>query len=334
MNFQLASSKSAQDAFQLVCELQSQFVELLENLQSPLGKSRPFERVAWLREGGACGGGFRLMAARDSVFNRASVNVSQVHYEKDVDKKVSSATAISTIVHPLAPQAPSFHMHISWTEPKQKKGYWRIMADLNPSCPEPSDALRFRDAFALVMPEALLKLGEAQGERYFQIPALRRSRGVAHFYLEEFFTENDAADMALARNFGQRMVEVYASIVSGRIQGQNLRPDSGVARQLEYHSVYFLQVLTLDRGTTAGLLVHCENDVGVLASLPSHVSRNFIEKCVPLHPSLQQMLLRRILAELPNDDIVHVTDEVKVRIANVLRSFYNEYPQAQELLSR
>ena len=42
-------------------------------------------------------------------------------------------------------------------------------------------------------------------------------------------------------------------------------------KQLAYHTRYFYQVLLLDRGTTAGLLVHDDNDVGTLGSLPGQV---------------------------------------------------------------
>ena len=38
------------------------------------------------------------------------------------------------------------------------------------------------------------------------------------------------------------------------------------------HSLFF-QVLTLDRGTTHGLLAHGDNDVGTLGSLPNFVSK-------------------------------------------------------------
>jgi len=34
---------------------------------------------------------------------------------------------------------------------------------------------------------------------------------------------------------------------------------------------------TADRGTTSGLLVHDENDVGILGSLPSHVDKKLLE---------------------------------------------------------
>jgi coproporphyrinogen III oxidase len=34
------------------------------------------------------------------VFDRASVNVSQVHYADEPTRKLASATALSTIIHP------------------------------------------------------------------------------------------------------------------------------------------------------------------------------------------------------------------------------------------
>ena len=49
--------------------------------------------------------------------------------------------------------------------------------------------------------------------------------------------------------------------------------DEATAQQLAYHTLYFFQVLTLDRGTTSGLLVHDQNDLGIMGSLPAWVDR-------------------------------------------------------------
>ena len=133
-----AQSLSATDALELVSMLQARFVGGLECVSSAFGQEMSFEKTEWLRDGGQHGGGNRYSLPESAMFNRASVNVSQVHYDDMPEKKLGSATAISTIIHPQNPHAPSVHIHISWTEMKGQgdaalSGYWRIMADLNPS---------------------------------------------------------------------------------------------------------------------------------------------------------------------------------------------------------
>jgi coproporphyrinogen III oxidase len=332
MTLQLASSKTAQKAYALVQDLQSKLVQRLDALLPHLGHTR-FRPVEWLRAQGEYGGGVRYMAHDESLFNRASVNISQVQYEKDPARKLASASALSTIVHPRNPYAPSMHMHISWTEMKSGHGYWRIMGDLNPSIPNAVDTASFQQMLQNAT-GPLFQAGKEQGEHYFHIPALGRHRGVAHFYLEEYNSGNADADFSLAKNFGERLIETYGSIVEAALKNQSAISDAARRQQLEYHTLYFLQVLTLDRGTTSGLLVHNENDTGILGSLPSHVDRQLLESWIPRHPPLQQKLLKELIATLPEPTPSLVDDAVKVKIAEAARRFYQQHPEAQDLLAK
>ncbi|MCX6128087.1 MAG: coproporphyrinogen III oxidase, partial [Proteobacteria bacterium] len=150
MTLQLAETQAAQAALSLVKDLQTYLVKKLDALPPSFSSNSRFKSVEWFRAQGEFGGGSRLVAVDTDLFNRASVNVSQVQYEKDPSRKLGSATAISTIVHPRNPFAPSMHMHISWTEMKSGDGYWRIMGDLNPSIPEKSDTQIFDKALEAV----------------------------------------------------------------------------------------------------------------------------------------------------------------------------------------
>ena len=111
-----ARSAQAKEANSLVKGLQLYFVSKLNSLALTFGEGRACESVTWERDGGRHGGGVRYEARDNTVYDRGSVNVSQVHYDDDEKKKLSSATAISTIIHPRNPHAPSMHMHISWTQ--------------------------------------------------------------------------------------------------------------------------------------------------------------------------------------------------------------------------
>lgn len=318
-----AKSKAAHD---LVKALQGHFSRRLTELVER-GEFRP---ATWLRDGGRHGGGTRLTYAGGGYFNRASLNVSQVHYDDDPERKLGSATALSCIVHPDHPRQPSIHLHISWTEMKAGDGYWRLMADLNPSVPLEGDRIQFVEALKHAA-GSLFADGAEQGDRYFAIPALHRHRGVAHFYLEQYRSGDPRADHALAERFGRTMIDAYAEILAA---GRRLAAPTEAEReaQLHYHTVYLFQVLTLDRGTTSGLLVHDQNDVGILGSLPARVDRRLLESWKPLVPKAQADLVQALVEVVPTDG--RIEDAQKLAFCTALRRFYQAHPSALDLQAK
>jgi len=322
-----ATSASAAHALGLVTALQRRFVQGLEKLAIDQGSGQRFSAVEWLRDAGRHGGGMRFETADDEIIGRGSVNVSQVHYDDVAEKKLGSANAISTIIHPVHPLAPSVHIHISWTEMKNGQGYWRIMADLNPSNEHPAHTAQFFAALKKAAPTQFDE-AKAQGERYFYIPALARHRGVAHFYLENYRTGDAAADYALARSIGEAAIDTYLAILTDAMLNAAKPTDAQRAAQLAYHTLYFLQVLTLDRGTTTGLLVHDQNDVGIMGSLPAYVDRRLLSAWVERMQPPQDLLLHALIAALPNTSPALVDTEVKAQLATVLRRHYSAHPEA------
>ena len=322
-----SKSSEAKVAYTLVETLQAYFVDKLNHISHTLGQSQSYEPVEWERDEGIHGGGVRYEARDESVFNRASVNVSQVHYDEDKTKKLSSATAISTIIHPTNPHAPSMHMHISWTQMRDGKGYWRMMGDLNPSLQNHDFQKEFELALKNVSGQYYAE-GKAQGDRYFNIPILGRTRGISHFYLENFNTGNFEADRDFAHSMGRAIIDSYIAITMKALQTYSSYTDKERATQLDYHTLYLFQVLTLDRGTTSGLLVHDQNDVGIMGSIPSHVNKPLLYSWLDLMPHPQERLLLRLLDALPEGQIVTVTETVKKRLANAVRAHYKEFPEA------
>lgn len=320
----MAEPTPAGEALALVEALQARFVAALSAIAAD---PDAFQPVSWVRHGGATGGGTRLATGGGAVFDRASVNVSQVRFDRP-DAAIRSATALSTIVHPRHPRCPSFHAHVSFTVPRDGAGTWRMMADLNPSLPEGGDIARFVAALAAVLgpwlPRAL-----RQGDRYFWIPALERHRGVAHAYLEGFATGDEAADRAFALRFGEGMLDAYAGILGDAMRRASPSDAQERALQLQYHTLYFLQVLTLDRGTTSGLLAHDQNDVGTLGSLPSRVDPERLRSWRDRVPQVQQPLLDALIAALPADGAVD--DPVKAELAATVRRHYTDHPEALAL---
>jgi coproporphyrinogen III oxidase len=322
-----ANSTRAARALELVGSLQQRFVQGLEGLAHELGSPQRFAAVEWLRDEGRHGGGVRYETADGGLFGRGSVNVSQVHYDDVPGKQLGSANAISTIIHPAHPLAPSVHIHISWTEMKDGAGYWRMMADLNPSNEIEADKTTFLAALQQAAP-AQFDEAVAQGERYFYIPVLGRHRGVAHFYLENYNSGDAAADFALARSVGETAIDTYLAILGRTLHAVSEPSAEQRARQLAYHTLYFLQVLTLDRGTTTGLLVHDQNDTGIMGSLPARVDRDLLRSWVERMPAPQDALLTALTKALPPDSPAYVDVAAKQRLAAVVRAHYRSHPGA------
>lgn len=312
----------------LTTQLQSYFVKALDKLSSEIGGSKNFEPVEWFREEGKFGGGIRYVSSDEKLFNRASVNVSQVQYEGDTTKALASATALSTIIHPRNPYAPSIHMHISWTEMKDGKGYWRMMADLNPSIFDFDDTMKFEKCLEKSSKDYYAEASK-QGDKYFYIPVLKRHRGVSHFYLEDFKTDDKAADLQMAKTLVENVIDTYVEIIKNQIINNTEISQEAKDKQLDYHTLYLFQVLTLDRGTTSGLLIHNENDVGILGSIPSHVNKELLLSWKDKMPKGQEELVQA-LADCLNDN-GNVDESEKIKLAQAVRNFYTKNPEALKM---
>lgn len=201
------------------------------------------------------------------------------------------------------------------------------MADLNPSNPDASDTQEFENMLQEAG-ESYYAEGSAQGNRYFYIPALKRHRGVSHFYLENFTTDDEVADQNYALNFGTKVIDTYISIIRNALKNRVSYDEVARLNQLHYHTLYLLQVLTLDRGTTSGLLIHDQNDVGIMGSLPSHVDKRLLQSWVGKLNGIQNDLLQAIIDSLGEGDTILVDEKIKAVLANVVRTHYKQNPHA------
>lgn len=319
----LASSQSAVSALDQLTQLQSSFRnQLIEISKIPeLSENETcFNTVSWLRDNGQHGGGERFEASEGGIFNRASINVSQIQYEDIPEKKFVSATALSTIIHPKNPLAPSIHIHISWTELRDGKSYWRIMADLNPAIEDKADTQQFLNVVKKAAGQHF-DSGIEQGDEYFFIPSLNKHRGVCHFYLEGFVGDSNTPEN-YAIDFGQLVIDCYVTLLKDKLLSASPISDADRMQQLDYHTLYFFQVLTLDKGTTAGLLIHNQNDVGTLGSLPSHINRDLLKLWRNEAAPDLKALLNELLSVLPHVPKPEITLEIKQNIADALRRHY------------
>jgi len=328
MKMTMAKSQDAIDAYRLVRGLQKRFADKLSLLSADIGENKAFEEMTWLRDGGLHGGGSRFEARDKILFNTASVNVSQVHYNEQPDRNLQSATAISTIIHPKNPHVPSIHIHISLTELKDNKSYWRVMADLNPSINNEEDRVIFEKALINLAGETYAE-GSAQGDKYFNIPALNRTRGISHFYLENYKTDDKKKDYDFAYAFGEGIIDTYVDIVTNAFKTRTSISADDIKQQLEYHTLYLFQVLTLDRGTTSGLMIHDQNDVGIMGSLPTFVDKKLLQSWSANVNTPQEKLVNALADAIDATGAIDVL--TKMKLAQAVRDHYEAYPQALDM---
>lgn len=327
MQINFSQNQKAKDALDLVRSLQARFVNKLNTLSKTHGSNKSFEEVLWQRNNGLNGGGSRFEARDETLFNTASVNVSQVHYDNE-DKKLQSASAISTIIHFKNPNVPSIHIHISLTILKDNKAYWRIMADLNPSVVHDEDKNEFEKALKNLSLDKYDE-GVKQGEKYFFIPALNRHRGISHFYLENFYTDNEKKDYEFALNFGEGIIDKYIEIITNALTNRQEISEKDLETQLDYHTLYLFQVLTLDRGTTSGLLIHSENDVGIMGSLPKYINKKLLNSWSKKVQKEQKSLVEMLVSVISDKGEINI--QTKKNLASQVRKFYKINPNALSL---
>lgn len=327
----MSKSQDAIKAYEIVKALQKRFVDKLDDLSAKYGENKKFQEVNWLRNNGVYGGGSRFEAKDEVLFNTASVNVSQVHYDEDLTKSLQSASAISTIIHPRNPNIPSIHIHISLTSFKDGNSYWRIMADLNPSLENMEDKKIFDESLKQISKENYEE-GTKQGEKYFFIPALNKHRGVSHFYLENYKSEDKQKDFDFALEFGETVIDTYINIISNAFKTRETFSVQDIKKQLDYHTLYLFQVLTLDRGTTSGLLIHNENDVGIMGSLPKFVNKKLLISWIENMEKVQKTLLENIISSIEDNGVINT--QTKEKLAQVVRNHYKNNPDALKYQAR
>ena len=199
------------------------------------------------------------------------------------------------------------------------------MADLNPSLQNDEDKEVFDNKLKELAQETYDE-GTKQGEKYFFIPALNRHRGVSHFYLENFKSEDKQKDFEFALNFGEGIIDTYIDIISNAFRNRTTFSVQDIKKQLDYHTLYLFQVLSLDRGTTSGLLVHNQNDIGIMGSLPSFINKNLLKSWQEKVEKPQDELIENLVKQIGDRGIID--KNTKEKLAQKVREHYKKYPQA------
>ena len=326
-----------QAVVQVVEQLQHSFVTVLQALDP---QDAPFHPISWLRDEGLHGGGTRYQSPSESLsFKQATVNVSSVHFDDVAKYPIDSATALSVIIHPHHPHAPSMHFHISFMEPKKGKAYWRLIADLNPAIPRAEDEQIFSQAVQQVPHLSKVLYADAKqfGDKYFYIPSLGRHRGTYHFFVgkldDDELSFDNSCEMAVA--LANTVISTYATMVNKALREHPLQKIAAeevtelAAQQIAYHTLYLYQVLTLDRGTTHGVMAHNQNDIGTLGSLPPRINCELLKHWMQTRtPSPQNELLLQVLDIIPSNGAID--DAVRGELAEIVRVHYRSSAEARK----
>ncbi len=323
-----AQSEEAKEVNLLFSGLQVYFVSKLNALALQFGEGKSCKSVMWECEKGKCGGGKRYEAKDKALFNHASIDVSEIHYEDKKNKTLESTSVdYNATIHPDNPHIPSLHLSVSWEKIKEEKACWHLIADFNPSIL--NEAALDQNIFS----ETVKKLtgrfyeeGILNGDTYFYISEAGRHRGVSHYYLKNYSTGNFEEEKAFIFAFYESLIDCYLSIFSAKIMLQPTYTEEKKEEQLAYHTLYLFHVLTRDRGTRSALLDHDQNDVGILASLPSHINRDILSLWVEKMTAPHDLLLKQILKVLPKVVPTPVDEKCKKLLANTIRKHYKKYP--------
>jgi coproporphyrinogen III oxidase len=253
-----------------VAALQADICAALERVD---GAAR-FGADAWDRPGG--GGGLTRVLQEGAVFEKAGVNVSDVHgvLSGDLARRLGGegepfgATGISIVVHPRSPYVPTAHANVRFLR-RGDLGWFGGGADLTPYYLFDDDCRHFH----AVLRGACERHGQPHAahkraaDDYFFLRHRGEHRGVGGLFFDDLGGELDAT-RAFAEDVARSFLDAYLPIVERRRDlpfGDRERrwQEARRGRYVEFN-------LLLDRGTAFGLETSGRVE-SILMSLPPAV---------------------------------------------------------------
>jgi coproporphyrinogen III oxidase len=251
-----------------VAALQREICGALEALD---GQAK-FHYDRWERKGG--GGGQSAVLAEGAVFEKAGVNISEVHGELQPDFAASMpgdgtrfyATGVSLVLHPRSPMVPTTHANFRFLR-RGSAAWFGGGADLTPYYPFHEDAVHFhrvlRDACAAHDP-AYYPRFKAWCDEYFYLRHRGETRGVGGLFFD-YLRDDLPATHRFWRSVAAAFLPAYLPIVERR---KDLAyGDRERQFQLYRRGRYVEFNLLYDRGTVFGLKTDGRVE-SILMSLP------------------------------------------------------------------
>ena len=234
-------------------------------------------------DGSDAGGGLMSVMRGGRVFEKVGVNVSEVYgtlgeraqnamaARKGIpgmkDDPRFWASGISLVAHMQNPHVPAVHMNtrMFWTP----HAWWfGGGSDLNPCIEYDADTVYFHATQkAHLDPHGVGHYPRLKdwADEYFYIPHRGRARGVGGIFMDDYCTEDWAADFALTQDIGRAFLPAFLPLVKKRRVQDWSEADKDT--QLVHRGLYAEYNLVYDRGTKFGLETgHDAN--AVLMSLP------------------------------------------------------------------
>ncbi len=176
------------------------------------------------------------------------------------------AVAISLIVHPVNPKAPTTHMNLRFFVVNADQPVWYFGGgyDLTPFYGYKEDAIHWHQTAARACAEHYPTL-KAQCDEYFYLTHRKESRGIGGIFFDDWTVGGFEKSFTFAKNVGDTFLEAYLPILNRR----KTEPYSDAERnfQLYRRGRYAEFNLAIDRGTKYGLQSGRRIE-SVLASLP------------------------------------------------------------------
>ncbi|MEP4768942.1 MAG: oxygen-dependent coproporphyrinogen oxidase [Roseibium sp.] len=234
-------------------------------------------------DGSDAGGGLMSVMRGGRVFEKVGVNVSTVYgtlgaraqqamaARKGIPGMTEDprfwASGISLVAHMQNPHVPAVHMNtrMFWTP----HAWWfGGGSDLNPCIEYDEDTAHFHATQKAHLdphgPSHYPRLKDWADE-YFYIPHRKPARGVGGIFMDDYCTEDWAADFTLTQDIGRAFLPAFLPLVEKRrIQGFD---EAAKDTQLVHRGLYAEYNLVYDRGTKFGLETGHDPDA-VLMSLP------------------------------------------------------------------
>jgi coproporphyrinogen III oxidase len=249
--------------------LQDRICQAIESLD---GRAT-FLEDRWQREGG--GGGRTRVLTGGGVFEKAGVNVSEVHGEmsEEFARQVPgegrhfTACGISLVLHPLSPMVPTVHANFRFLT-KGSRQWFGGGADLTPYYPFREDVIHFHRTWRDVCKRHEPLVDHARFKKwcddYFHLPHRQEPRGVGGIFFDNLEGDLDRL-FAFVRDAGDHFLPAYLPLAQRR-KDEPYTPEQKAfqefrrGRYVEFNLLY-------DRGTIFGLKTGGRTE-SILMSLP------------------------------------------------------------------
>ena len=241
-----------------------------------------FEERPVRRAGGGAGGGLCSVMRAGRVFEKAGVNVSEVHGELGAEARAAMsargvpgveedprfwASGVSVVAHMRNPHAPAVHMNtrMFWTP---STWWFGGGSDLNPCIEYDEDTAHFHATQKAHLDPHGTELHpklKAWADEYFFIRHRNRPRGVGGIFMDDRNSGSWEADFALVQDIGRAFLPAFLPLVERRREMAWSEAERQI--QLAHRGLYAEYNLVYDRGTRFGLATGHDADA-VLMSLP------------------------------------------------------------------